>query len=187
MVVRMVALLVDEAARRDMDLVRALYDREAVETTPPHLPLVPAFEERIASGDLADQVGLIAAVYQPFVLTLTRPQRFFDGEEHLLQLVTAKGADEAQRLAAALYRDVFPHHQPSDPAASLLRRSALTLGRFRTEQEAEKAVEQLGDKSYFLVMSQVAILEEEKREGRSRAGWSVQRTLPLGAMAGASL
>ena len=176
----MVALLLDETARREVDLLRVLYDREAVDHTAPHIPLVGPFDEPTAGSDLAEMVGLIVGVHPPFLMELSSPQRFFDGNSQLLQFVAGKGAEESRRLAAALSRDVFPHHQPASGADSAPPRVALTVGRFRREEEAERAAAGLGEKAYFLVVTQVGVLEAQQGEGKT--GWAVARTLSLGEM-----
>ncbi|MEE9277016.1 MAG: 2'-5' RNA ligase family protein [Dehalococcoidia bacterium] len=177
MALRMVSLLLDEVARREIDLVRALYDRAAVDSSPPQVPLVFPFDENTSTSDLADMIGLIVAVHQPFMLELAQPERFFDGDDQLLQFLVRKGADESQRLAGALYRDIFSHHRPDDARDTPLQRTALTAGRFSTQDDADRAVAELRDKSYFLVVTEVGILEADKE-----SGWSVQRTLRLGNM-----
>jgi 2'-5' RNA ligase len=177
MAARSLALIFDEATQRDIDLVRALYDRERVDTAPPHLPLTEPFEEGTSTADLLEMVGLIVAVHQPFMLQLETPQRFFDGDDQLLQFLAGKGAEESQRLAEALYRDVFPHHRPEDPVDTPLQRSAVTVGRFRREDEAVSAAEQLGGKSYFCVVTQVGMLEADED-----GGLSVLQAVELGSM-----
>ena len=174
---RSLALLFDELTGRDLDLVRALYDRENVDTSPPHVLVVAPFEESTPAADLLEMAGLIVAVHRPFMLELGAPERFFDGEEQLLQFVATKGAEESQRLAEALYRDVFPHHRPEDPEGTPLRRSAVTVGRFRREDEAVTAAQQLGDKSYFCVITQVGMLE-----ANDDGGWDLIRAVELGSM-----
>lgn len=181
MVLRMVSLLVDEQARREIDLVRALYDRRAVESTPPNIPLVAPFEEGTSTADLVDMLTLLIAVSPPFVLEVNEPQRFFDGDHQLLQFIAATGSDQTQRLAGALYRDVFPHHAPDDPLNTPLQRSALTVGRFDTEDAATTAALELQGKSYFLVISEVGVFELLEREDEESV-WSLARTLPLGKM-----
>ena len=174
---RSLALIFDDATQRDIDLVRALYDRDRVDGAPPHLPLVAPFEEGTSTADLIEMVGLIVAVHPPFMLQLEAPERFFDGDEQLLQFVAGKGAEESQRLAEALYRDVFPHHRPEDPIDTPLQRSAVTVGRFLREDEAVSAAEQLGEKSYFCVVTQVGMLEAD-----DDGGLSVLHVAELGSM-----
>ncbi len=177
MTARTISLLFDEDTARDVDLIRALYDRAAVEAGPPHLPLVAAFEENTPSSDLLDMVALTVAVHAPFVLELGAPESFFDGEEQLLQFVAAKGGEESRKLAGALYRDVFPHHQPSDPSGTPLQRTAITVGRFSREDEAAAAATQLRGKTYFCVMTRVGMLE-----GDGEGGWQLVHSAELGSM-----
>ena len=94
----------------------------------------------------------------------------------LLQLMAVQGAPESQRLSEALYRDVFPHQRPAFPANSPLRRTAMTIGRFRSEADADRAAEELREKTYFLVVTQIAIL------GQDAGGWRVQSRADLGKM-----
>lgn len=181
MPIRMIAAVADETARREIDLVRALYDRTGVEETPPHVPIVDPFEENTPLVDLIDMVGVIVSAHQPFMLELGTPQRTFDPDPdtevpQLLQLVAAQGAEESQRLAEGLYRDVFPHQRPDSPANSALQRTAMTIGRFRLERDADRAAVDLAGKSYFLVVTQVAILEGNE------GAWSVQHLMDLGSM-----
>jgi hypothetical protein len=181
MAMRMIAAVADETARRDIDLVRALYDRTGVEKTPPHVPIVDPFEENTPLTDLIDMVGLIVGAHQPFMLELGTPERIYDHDPdtdvpQLLQLTAAQGAEESQRLAEALYRDVFPHQRPDSPTHSALQRTAMTIGRFRLERDADRAVVDLAGKSYFLVVTQVAILEADE------GAWPVQHVMDLGGM-----
>jgi len=181
MAVRMIAVVADETARREIDLVRALYDRTGVEKTPPHVPIVDPFEENTPLADLIDMVGLIVGAHQPFMLELGTPERTFDRDRdtdvpQLLQMTATQGAEESQRLAEALYRDVFPHQRPDFPANSALQRTAMTIGRFRLERDADRVVADFAGKSYFLVVTQVAILEEDE------GAWPVQHVMDLGSL-----
>ena len=177
----MVAILTDEGAKREIDLVRALYDRSGVDATPPHVPLVDPFEENTSLADLSDMVGIIVSVHSPFMVELAKPERTYDHDPdtevpQLLQLLAQQGAAESQGLSEALYRDVFPHHRPDLPANSPLQRTAMTIGRFRLESDADRAVQEMLEKSYFLVVSQVAILEADE------GAWAVRQTMDLGEM-----
>ena len=174
---RMVALVFDEIGRQNLDLVRALYDKDRVDIAPPVVPLVDPFEEGTTTEELSQLVGLIVSAHQPFVLAMGQAERYFDGDEQLLQFIAGDGADACQRLAAGLYRDVFPHHEPDPPQRSPLERTAVTVGRFTREGEADDAARELGDKSYFLVMAEVAMLQSVGEDG----GWDVMRTYPLGS------
>jgi hypothetical protein len=174
---RTIGLLFDERTRREVDLVRALYDRGAVETTPPFVPVVAPFEEGTSSSELLQLVGLIVAVYPPFVLELATPEHFFDGEEQQLRFVAVKGAEESLGLSAALYRDVFPHQRQKGVGGSPVERAMLTVGRFARADEAVTAAEQLREKTYFCVISEVGMLEA-KEEG----GWDLIRAVDLGSM-----
>ena len=176
MPLRMIALLPDASAASAIDLLRALYDRGRVDHIPPHLPLVLPFEEETPASNLHEMVSLIISLHQPFMLALAHPEHFFDGADHLLQFTGGQGADETQRLAAALYRDVLPQHRPDDPVGTPLERTALTVGRFPYASDAQQAATDLREKTYFLVVTQVGILEE--RDG----DWTVERTLDLGSM-----
>ncbi|PZC47697.1 MAG: 2'-5' RNA ligase superfamily protein [Chloroflexi bacterium] len=177
MATRSIALLFDDGTGGDIDLLRAVYDRDHVDRAPPHVPLVAPFDENTSSSDLLEMVGLIVAVHQPFMLELGAPEHFFDGEDQLLQFIATKGADESQRLAEALYRDVFPHHRPEDPERTPLQRSALTVGRFPAERDAVSAAKQLREKSYFCVITQVGMLEAD-----DDGGWSILHAAELGSM-----
>ncbi len=180
-VLRMIATLTDEAATREIDLVRARYDRDGVEFTPPHVPLVDPFEENTPLADLNEMVKLIVSVHPPFMIELGLPERVYDHDPdtdspQLLQLMAVQGAPESQRLSEALYRDVFPHHRPDFPANSPLQRTAMTIGRFRSEADADRVVENLREKTYFLVVTQVAILEVDD------GSWAIQTRMDLGDM-----
>lgn len=176
MPLRMLALLPDASSARDIDLLRALYDRGRVDHVPPLLPLVLPFEETTPTANLHEIASLIISVHQPFMLALAQPEHVFDGTDHLLQFIGGQGADEAQRLAAVLYRDVLPQHRPEDPDGTPLERTALTVGRFPHASDARQAAAELREKTYFLVVTQVGILEE--RDDR----WTVERTVDLGSM-----
>ncbi len=174
---RMVALVFDDIGRRNLDLVRALYDKDRVDIAPPVVPLIDPFEEGTRTEELSQLVGVIVSAHQPFVLEMGHAARFFDGDEQLLQLTAGDGSDACQRLATGLYRDVFPHHEPKQPHRSPLGRTAVTVGRFAREVEADDAARELRDKSYFLVMAEVAMLQSVGDDG----GWDVIRTYPLGS------
>ena len=174
---RSIALLFDDATAGDIDLLRTLYDRERVDGAPPHVPVVAPFDENTPAADLLEMIGLIVAVHPPFMLQLGAPQQFFDGDDQLLQFVATQGAEESQRLSQALYRDVFPHHRPGDAEDSPLRRPALTVGRFTRADEAVSAARQLAAKSYFCVITQVAMLE-----AGDDGGWTILHTADLGSM-----
>jgi hypothetical protein len=180
MVVRTVALIFDDVGRRNLDLVRALYDKDRVDIAPPVVTLVDPFEEGTTTDELAQFVGVIVSAHPPFVLEMGHAERYFDGDEQLLQFTAGEGAEACQRLAAGLYRDVFPHHEPDQPHRSPVGRTALTVGHFAREGEADDAALELGEKSYYLVMSEVAILQSVGEDG----GWDVIRTYPLGSTAG---
>lgn len=174
---RMIAILADEVTRGQVDLVRALYDRAAVEQVPPHVPLAGPFDDRSGLATLSELVGLVVGAHQPFMLALAQAERFFDGDQHLLQIVGGTGADAALSLAAALDRDVIPQHSRDADGREAPQRVALTLGRFEREAEADRAVDALARTSYFLVVTQVGILEE-----RDEGGWSVERSIDLGTL-----
>ena len=176
----MVALVPDEVARNDIDLLRALYDRGQVDKSPPVVPLVEPAELETPLDQMETMLSIILGVFPPFMLELGSPEAFPTPEEHLLQMVASKGADDAQRLASALYRDLFPELEPEEELVELspLRRTAMTVGRFRHEREATAAATALSSKSYFLVVSEAGILEaNEDDEGEH---WSLLRSLPLG-------
>lgn len=174
----MVALVFDEIGRRNLDLVRALYDKDRVDIAPPVVPLVDPFEEGTRTDELSQLVGLIVSAHQPFVLEMGHAERFFDGEGQLLQFTAGDGAEACQRLAAGLYRDVFPHHDSDQSERSPIGRTAVTVGHFPRESEADDAARELTDKSYFLVMAEVAMLQSVGEDG----GWDVIRTFPLGSL-----
>lgn len=81
---RMLALVPDETARAQIDLLRALYDRERVEDTPPHIPLTDEVATPYPLDELAQMVEIILSLFQPFMLELARPTVWFDGDQHLL-------------------------------------------------------------------------------------------------------
>jgi hypothetical protein len=176
---RLVAVVIDAEGRRELDLVRALYDRETVDRLPPIVPLVEPFEEGTPLADLADAIALVTGAQAPYLLELAMLERAFDGEQQVLQMVAAQGAAESQRLADALYREVLPHQRPRDPAGTPLARTTLTIGRFHSEREADRALAELQGRRYYLVAAQVGILEHQEDQG-----WEVVRTLDLGALWG---
>ena len=180
---RMLALIPDEAARDQIDLVRALYDRDRIERTPPHVPLTGIVEASYPLADLAQMLEVVLGLFQPFMLELAEPAAWYDDGEHLLQLAASQGGDEAQRLSGMLYRDLFPEHAPTqiDRSRSPLERTALTLGRFPRESEARRAAEALAGQRYFLVVTHAGIFDEET-DGDGAANWSLRRSLPLGGM-----
>ena len=175
----MLALVPDEAARAQIDLVRALYDRERVDDTPPHIPLTDALDAIYPLDDLAQMLEIILGLFQPFVLELGSAAAWYDGDgSHLLQVEAAQGGEDAQRLAAMLYRDLWPEQEPKPPfrARSPLERTALTLGRFGREAEADAAAEALSQQRYFLVMTHAGIFDAGGEDG----AWSLRRAMPLG-------
>ena len=176
MTLRMVALTFDETSNRNFDLIRALYDKDQIDVTPPIIELVRPFDESIGTADLVELVGVIASVHQPFLIELANVCRHYDGNEQLLQLVVGRGHDECQKLATGLYRDVFPHWQDSENPLPSLSRSALTIGRFQREDQAESAVIGLAGSEYFVVISEISILENDAKN----MGWRVVSTVPLG-------
>ena len=171
---RVIALLVDDAARARIDLVRALYDRGAVDVVPPHVPLVGPAPLVGALSAVKDIIALLVGAHQPFMLELGAAERVFDGSRHLLQLVAGQGAEDSRRLAAALAGDLQgPQALPAVAAA----RIALTVGSFESSSAADKAAVEFADRRYFVVVSQVGILEE-----REDGAWSLERTLALGSI-----
>ena len=151
-----------------------------VEDTPPHIPLTAEVDVGYPLEDLAQMTEIILSLFQPFMLELAHPTSWFDGEEHLLQVVAEQGDGEAQRLSGMLYRDLFPDHEPKPPfrSRSPLERTALTLGRFTREAEAQGAATSLADQRYFLVVTHAGIFDSEGAAG----GWRLRRALPLGGM-----
>ncbi len=183
MVQRKLALVPDELARAQIDLVRALYDRDRVDATPPHIPLTDQFDDHYGLEDLQQMLEIILGLFQPFMLELGAPQSWYDDGEHLLQMVAEQGADEAQRIASFVYRDLYPEQAPNAliRSRSPLERTALTLGRFRREAEALSAAESLASQRYFLVVTHVGVFDAiEQQEGP--ASWTLRRTLSLGSM-----
>ena len=176
---RLLALVPDEAARTEIDLVRALYDRERVEETPPLIPLTNPLDSAYSLDELQQLLEIILGVFHPFVLELGSAQSWYEEGEHLLQLVAAQGAEDAQRIAGAVYRDLFPEQTPNAlvRAQSPLARTWLTLGRFKREAEAQSAASGLGEQRYFLVVTHAGIFDAD-----SGAGWRLRRALPLGGM-----
>ncbi len=188
---RMLALVPDEAARDQIDLVRALYDRGTVERTPPHVPLTGPVDAGYGLGELEQMLEVVLGLFQPFMLELAAPGAWFDGDEHLLQVTASQGGDEARRLAGMLYRDLFPEQAPTEieRPRSPIERTALTLGRFRREREAAEAASALAEQRYFLVITHAGIFDEEAlpAEGANDGGdperaWTLRRSLPLGGM-----
>ena len=177
---RMLALVPDESDRDRIDLLRALYDRERVEDTPPHIPLTAEVDAFYSLDELSQLVEIILSLFQPFMLELAHPTAWFDGDQHLLQIVAEQGDDQAQRLAGMLYRDLFPEHQPQPPfrSRSPLERTALTLGRFDREAEAVGAAVSLAEQRYFLVVTHAGIFDSDGDSG----AWRLRRALPLGGM-----
>ena len=177
---RMLALVPDETAREQIDLLRALYDRERVEDTPPHIPLTDEVDAFYPLDELTQLMEIILSLFQPFMLELAHPTSWFDGERHLLQIVAEQGEGEAQRLAGMLYRDLFPEFDPKPPfrSRSPIERTALTLGRFDREAEAQGAAAALAEQRYFLVMTHAGIFDGDAESGV----WRLRRALPLGGM-----
>ena len=175
---RMLALVPDESSREQIDLLRALYDGGHVEGTPPHIPLTDDVDVGYPLEDLAQMTEIILSLFQPFMLELAHPTSWFDGEEHLLQVVAEQGDGEAQRLSGMLYRDLFPDHEPQPPfrSRSPLERTALTLGRFTREAEAQGVAMSLAEQRYFLVVTHAGIFDSDGPAG----GWRLRRALPLG-------
>lgn len=186
---RMLALVPDEAARDQIDLVRALYDRGQIERTPPLVPLTGPVDAGYPLDDLSQMLEVVLGLFQPFMLELAAPAAWYDDGIHLLQVLAAQGGEEAQRLAGMLYRDIFPEHAPTEieRARSPVERTALTIGRFRREREAAEAAEALAGQRYFLVITHAGIFDEEAlpAEGANDGGepetaWVLRRSLPLG-------
>ena len=175
---RMLALVPDETAREQIDLLRALYDRDRVEDTPPHIPLTDEVAAPYSLDELTQMMEIILSLFQPFMLELGNPTAWFDGERHLLQVVAEQGDAEAQRLAGMLYRDLFPDFEPQPPfrSRSPVERTALTLGRFSREVEAQGAAAALADQRYFLVVTHAGIFDGDAESGV----WQLRRALPLG-------
>lgn len=171
---RLFAIIPDPDARTQIDLLRALYDRALVDTLPPHVPILGPLDDDTSLSSLTELMGLIVGGQSPFLLELAQVQSTAEEGGHLLQFVAQKGADESRRLADALHRDLFPHLGDTLPPRS---RFALTVGRFETEREAGRAVAALEGKTYFLVVSQVGILEAQPS-----GGWALERSVELGAM-----
>lgn len=183
MVQRMLALVPDEQARTQIDLVRALYDRERVDATPPHIPVTDQFDDHYGLEDLQQMLEVILGLFHPFMLELGAPQSWYDDGEHLLQMVAEQGAEDAQRISSIVYRDLYPEQAPNAliRSRSPLERTALTVGRFRREAEALSAAESLSAQRYFLVVTHVGVFDQvEQAEGPS--GWSLRRSLALGSM-----
>ena len=175
---RMLALVPDETAREQIDLLRALYDRERVEDTPPHIPLTGEVAAPYSLDELTQMMEIILSLFQPFLMELGSPTAWFDGERHLLQVVAEQGDAEAQRLAGMLYRDLFPDFEPQPPfrSRSPVERTALTLGRFSREAEAQGAAAALAEQRYFLVVTHAGIFDGDAESGV----WQLRRALPLG-------
>ena len=183
MVQRMIALVPDEEARTQIDLVRALYDRGQIDHTPPHIPLTNEFDDHYGLDDLQQMLEVVLGLFHPFVLELGEPESWYDDGQHLLQMVAGQGADDAQRISSIVYRDLYPEQAPDAlvRSRSPLERTALTIGRFGREVEALNAAESLSSQRYFLVMTHVGVFDAvEQAEGPT--GWLLRRSLPLGAM-----
>ena len=183
MVQRMLALVPDELARDQIDLVRALYDGEQVDATPPHIPVTDRFDDHYGLEDLQQMLEIVLGLFRPFLLELGAPRSWYDDGEHLLQMVAEKGAEDAQRIASIVYRDLYPEQTPNAliRSRSPLERTALTVGRFKREAEALRAAQALSTQRYFLVVTHVGVFDVvEQAEGPP--GWSLRRSLPLGSM-----
>lgn len=179
----MLALVPDEQAREQIDLVRALYDRDQVDTTPPHIPLTDQFDDHYGLEDLQQMLEIILGLFHPFMLELGAPESWYDDGQHLLQMVAEQGAEDAQRISSIVYRDLYPEQEPNAliRSRSPLERTALTLGRFHREAEALNAAQALTAQRYFLVVTHVGVFDfAEHSEGPN--GWNLRRTLPLGSM-----
>ena len=100
MVQRMLALVPDEQARAQIDLLRALYDREQVDATPPHIPLTDQFDDHYGLEDLQQMLEIILGLFHPFMLELGAPESWYDDGEHLLQMV----AEQGQRMRSGSRR-----------------------------------------------------------------------------------
>ena len=174
---RIVAILVDDEAAQQIDLVRALYDREGVDRAPPHIPLTGSQERPTPGAHIGEILQVIVGTQPPFMLELAGAERYSEGEEHLLQFLPGQGREEVERLAAALTRDLFAPGAAQPSAEAPPVRPALTVGRFRREAEAERAAAALRGKRYFLVARRVGILD-----GDDSGGWRVERTAELGTM-----
>ncbi len=182
MVQRMLALVPDEQAREQIDLVRALYDRERVDATPPHIPLTDQFDDHYGLEELQQMLEIVLGLFHPFMLELGAPRSWYDDGQHLLQMVAEQGGEDARRISSIVYRDLFPEQAPDAlvRSRSPLERTALTLGRFRREAEAISAAESLSAQRYFLVVTHVGVFDAAAQtDGPS--GWSLRRSLPLGS------
>ena len=173
---RMIAIVLADLVRDQVNLVRALYDRGEVDAVPPHVPLIGPRPIVGSVGDLVDAMRLLVGAYQPFVLTLSAPGRYFDGDRHLLQLYAERGAEDARSLADAIVGVL-----PIDPPEAALRDQgapppAITVGRFDSESDCDAAVGELAARQYFVVVQQVALLEQR------HDSWSIERTVRLGAI-----
>jgi len=172
----MVAIVLEDLARDQIDLVRALYDRGEVDRVPPHVPLIGPRPIPGSLSGLVVAMRIMVGAYQPFVLELSAPARHFDGSRHLLQLYAGRGADESRGLAGGIARDLtLDPPEPEIPAAEAVL-PAITVGRFDSELDCEAAVGELADRQYFVVVQQVVLLEEREE------AWSLERTVPLGAI-----
>ena len=183
MVQRMLALVPDEQARAQIDLVRALYDREHVDAAPAHVPLTDQFDDHYGLDSMQQMLEIVLGLFHPFMLELGAPAPWYDDGSHLLQMVAEQGAEDAQRISSIVYRDLYPEQAP-DPlvrSRSPLERTALTIGRFRREAEAQQAAQSLAAQRYFLVMTHVGVFDAVEGED-GPPGWSLRRSLPLGSM-----
>ena len=183
MVQRMLALVPDEQARAQIDLLRALYDRAHVDAIPPHIPLTEGIDDPYGLAELEQLLEIVLGLFHPFMLELGAPQAWYDDGEHLLQMLAEQGEDDAQRIASIVYRDIFPEQMPDAlvRSRSPLERTALTLGRFGREAEAQQAALSLAAQRYFLVVTHVGVFDAvTQAEGPN--GWTLRRSLPLGTM-----
>ena len=183
MVQRILALVPDEQARTQIDLVRALYDRQQVDAVPAHIPITDPLDDHYGLEDLHQMLEIILGLFHPFMLELGPPAPWYDDGAHLLQMSAEQGADDAQRIAAIVYRDLFPEQTP-DPlirSRTPLERTALTIGRFRREAEALQAAQSLAAQRYFLVITHVGVFDIVDHDDAPNA-WSLRRSLPLGSM-----
>ena len=179
----MLALVPDEQARAQIDLLRALYDRERVDSTPPHIPVTDEIDDHYGLDSLQQLLEVVLGLFHPFMLELGAPQSWYDNGEHLLQMVAEQGAEDAQRISSIVYRDLFPEQTPDAlvRSQSPMERTALTVGRFGREADALSAAQSLSAQRYFLVVTHVGVFDaNESSEGVS--GWSLRRSFPLGSM-----
>ncbi len=131
---RAIVLLPPDEVTRLADRFRSRFDPEWFERVPPHVSLLGPFLPAEPDGEIARRLEAALAGAGPFEITFDRPDVFIVPELVLFLRVE----DEAplrglhERVAAAL-----PAHRPK-----FAFQPHLTLGRFASQEELSRAIEQ---------------------------------------------